>query len=641
MGRLLSHKQTTDGNNYTTAYVYNLSGAMLEETYPSGRVVKNTLDADGDLQQVQSKKANDTFRNYANSFNYTAAGAVSSMRLGNGRWENMTFNSRLQPTQIGLGTSATNTSLLKLDYDYGSTDNNGNIKSQTITVPTVGINQGFTAIQTYTYDSLNRIKDAKEMIGTTQTWKQTFTYDRYGNRRFDQANTTFPTSFANPNITNPTIDTANNRFTTGQGYTYDLSGNLLTDAEGKSFFYDAENKQKEAKNASNQTVGTYFYGGDGKRVKKTANLTGEITIFVYDAGGKMVAEYSTVAPTTPQTSYLTNDHLGSPRIITNEIGQVTSRRDFMPFGEEIYSAQRITNLNYTADNVRQKFTSYERDTETDLDFAQARMYSNKLGRFTNPDNFLNDTYLESPSSWNLYVYVRNNPLKYIDPNGEEIWIMFRETQTITNSDGSTSQRLVVRYVQYKGDKLYDEKGNEYTGDNNYAKKVLNDLNQLKKDDSFVKWKIDSLEKSTHKNTITMTIPQVQSGFNATVGSSKKDAGNGNGTDSTIYYDPDARVNAQGDSRTPRVGLAHELSHAFDNDVGQSEKIIGDSGIETREVRAVQFENRVRAKTGDVTRFSYGGNRLSPRELGEKSNKGGVHRSWSPIEIRRVNPNYQQ
>ena len=135
---MLSHQQVTDGQTYTTAYTYNLSGALIEETYPSGRVVKNTLDNDGELMQVQSRKLNDTFKNYANSFNYTAAGAVSAMRLGNGKWENTVFNARLQPTQIGLGSSATDTGLLKLNYDYGTTDNNGNVKSQQIIVPTVG-----------------------------------------------------------------------------------------------------------------------------------------------------------------------------------------------------------------------------------------------------------------------------------------------------------------------------------------------------------------------------------------------------------------------------------------------------------------------------------------------------------------------
>ena len=361
------------------AYSYNLSGALLEETYPSGRVVKNTLDADGDLQQVQSRKANDTFRNYANSFNYTAAGAVASMRLGNGKWETTSFNSRLQPTQIGLGSSATNQSLLKLNYDYGTTDNNGNVKSQQISVPTVGANTGFTATQTYTYDSLNRLKDAKEMIGTTQTWKQTFTFDRYGNRNFDTANTTTLGSCP-VNVCNPSINPVNNRL---NGYGYDNAGNTTADAENRTFTYDAENKQTQVKGANNVIIGQYYYDGDGKRVKKFIYNTQETTIFVYDASGKMVAEYATtVTPVSEaKVSYLTNDHLGSPRITTDANGQVISRRDFLPFGEETFTAQRTNGLGYTADTVRQKFTGYEKDVETQLDFAEARMYENRHGRF--------------------------------------------------------------------------------------------------------------------------------------------------------------------------------------------------------------------------------------------------------------------
>ena len=56
LGRVLAHQQMTDGQIYTTGYNYNLSGALIEETYPSGRVVKNVLDNDGDLTMVQSKK---------------------------------------------------------------------------------------------------------------------------------------------------------------------------------------------------------------------------------------------------------------------------------------------------------------------------------------------------------------------------------------------------------------------------------------------------------------------------------------------------------------------------------------------------------------------------------------------------------
>ena len=83
LGRVKAHKQTTDGQSYTTGYVYNLSGAMIEQTYPSGRVVKNVLDNDGQLSMVQSKKnANFGFWNYADSFTYTAAGAGRSEQTG-------------------------------------------------------------------------------------------------------------------------------------------------------------------------------------------------------------------------------------------------------------------------------------------------------------------------------------------------------------------------------------------------------------------------------------------------------------------------------------------------------------------------------------------------------------------------------
>ncbi|MBK8148044.1 MAG: hypothetical protein IPK58_07445 [Acidobacteria bacterium] len=77
-----------------------------------------------------------------------------------------------------------------------TTKNNGNIQSQTITVPTVGSSNGFTAVQTYNYDSLNRIDDATEMVTpagsstATQSWKQDYTFDRYGNRNYVEADTT-------------------------------------------------------------------------------------------------------------------------------------------------------------------------------------------------------------------------------------------------------------------------------------------------------------------------------------------------------------------------------------------------------------------------------------------------------------------
>ena len=146
----------------------------------------------------------------------------------------------------------------------------------------------------------------------------------------------------------------------------------LACAEASIFIYDAENKQVEVRDAQQNIIGQYRYDGDGRRIKKHVPSTGEVTVFVYDASGKSIAEYSTQTAQDPKVSYTTSDHLGSPRILTDENGSVISRRDFHPFGEEILTPQRVQGLGYQHDDVRQKFTGYERDTESDLDFAQAR-----------------------------------------------------------------------------------------------------------------------------------------------------------------------------------------------------------------------------------------------------------------------------
>ena len=83
------------------------------------------------------------------------------------------------------------------------------------------------------------------------------------------------------------------------------------------------------------------------------------------------------------------------------------------------------------------FTSKERDAETGLDFFESRYYSAAQGRFTSPDEFKGgflDAFsgqhafqpgplpyadLSDPQTLNKYSYVRNNPLRYTDPDGHD------------------------------------------------------------------------------------------------------------------------------------------------------------------------------------------------------------------------------
>jgi RHS repeat-associated protein len=416
LGRANVSVQQTDSQNYRFTYGYNLATEMTTESYPSGRAITTGYDVAGRILQLGGTKTGEQPKTYASQFTYAAHGAVAAMQLGNSKLEHTSFNNRLQPTLIGLGTSSSDSSILRLDYGYGTANNSGNVLTQTIAAP------GLTLNECYGYDSLNRLSTAEERSGGTtcagtQQWKQAFIYDRYGNRNFDVANTT-PNVLSLP--ANPTISQTNNRFTAGQNYGYDGAGNLTSDpaTSTNGIVYDAENRQTQYTKTA-QPTNYYYYDGDGRRVKKIDN-TGT-TVFVYNAGGQLIAEYISGTPSGGGTSYLTSDHLGSTRVVMKSDGSV-ARYDYLPFGEEISSTigGRGSVTGYgAADTTRQKFTQKERDSESGLDYFLARYYSSAQGRFTSPDDIRNDSHVGDPQSWNRYAYVRNNPLHYIDPTGKD------------------------------------------------------------------------------------------------------------------------------------------------------------------------------------------------------------------------------
>lgn len=138
-----------------------------------------------------------------------------------------------------------------------------------------------------------------------------------------------------------------------------------------------------------------------------------------------VEAYQTTQAANSSVQWLVADQLGTPRMVADLSGslQGIKRHDQLPFGEELHAGMggRTTQQGFSqADNVRQKFTSKERDTETGLDYFIARYYTSTQGRFTSidPANIKLKTLI-NPQDLNRYAYVSNNPLKYIDPDGEE------------------------------------------------------------------------------------------------------------------------------------------------------------------------------------------------------------------------------
>jgi RHS repeat-associated protein len=292
---------------------------------------------------------------------------------------------------------------------------------------------------------LNRLSTAQEIsdASSNPAWKQVYTYDRYGNRSL-AAGSSLPSDLTKAS-TNPAIRTSDNRIDSNdsrQGNVrYDDAGNLTVDVEGRSFGYNAENHQVSYNGGDPNNGGAnYSYDGNGRRVKKVN--ASDTTVFVYDVMGHLIAEYSTAAQTSAGgTSYLTEDALGTPRIVTGANKNILARHDYLPFGEELYfdgsrPGARSSAQMYVGDNIRQKFTGKERDSETGLDYFGARYMSAIHGRWSSPDVInLTRSRLNNPSNTlNKYVYAANNPLKFVDKDGEDITIFYRPPRSGFNMD---------------------------------------------------------------------------------------------------------------------------------------------------------------------------------------------------------------
>lgn len=102
---------------------------------------------------------------------------------------------------------------------------------------------------------------------------------------------------------------------------------------------------------------------------------------------------------------------GTPRVITNEAGEITATHKYYPYGEEITSQTQNT-LNH-------KFTGHERDLKSNLDYMHARYYHQFIGRFLSVDP-IKFSHAVTVEKWNDYFYSLNNPMKYLDPNGRDV-----------------------------------------------------------------------------------------------------------------------------------------------------------------------------------------------------------------------------
>jgi RHS repeat-associated protein len=106
-------------------------------------------------------------------------------------------------------------------------------------------------------------------------------------------------------------------------------------------------------------------------------------------------------------NYFLSDRL-SVRLTMSSNGTVLGRQAYLPFGEDFAESG-------TQD--KHHFTSYERDSESGLDYAINRGYSPGIARFQSSDPYRASGGVGDPQGWNRYSYSRNDSINRIDPLG--------------------------------------------------------------------------------------------------------------------------------------------------------------------------------------------------------------------------------
>jgi RHS repeat-associated protein len=322
MGRVLGGVQTLGGQTYPVHSTYDLSGHVTSINYPSNRTVTYAYDAAGRMNSVTGNLGDGgATRTYSTGISYDAASRMSQEQFGTNTpiYDKLAYNTRGQLAEMRASTTGGDDSFNrgKIVNDYSAqcsgaacngTDNNGNLRKQTVLIPNDDQNANPTSwYQQYDYDSLNRLTQVQERASNDNLlWQQQYVYDRYGNRTLN--NSSGATWGNNINSTAAAIDAGSNRLyaTNDPNHTmidYDAAGNQTKDylTSNGTRMYDAENRMTSAIDSSYHTS-TYIYDGDGRRVKR--NLNGTETWQVYGLGGELLAEYAKDTPaSTPQKEY--------------------------------------------------------------------------------------------------------------------------------------------------------------------------------------------------------------------------------------------------------------------------------------------------------------------------------------------------
>ena len=341
--------------------------------------------------------------------------------------ETYTYNNRLQPWMIELGTAGSSgnpSASYCLVYNYFSSWTPPSSCPQPSSVPTSGsgnngnvmgywyqdsVQSGLSHTATYSYDGVNRLSTA--VATGNSTYNLTFSYDPYGNMT---CTTNGQTQGYCPNWT---FNSSTNQLTSS-GFSYDAAGNLTQDSSNATphtYQWDAEGRVASVDSGS---TWSFTYNALGQRVQWA--YAGGADQHLFDPAGGWLGKagsYSLVRwggallviYTGSETYFHHVNHLSSTTMMTSHAGSAVEDLVFSPWGD-VWQSWGGGGYNFAGMPYR--------DLSTTTDLTAFRVFSPNLGRWHSPDPLAGD--ITNPQSLNRYAYVRNNPTTFADPKGLDL-----------------------------------------------------------------------------------------------------------------------------------------------------------------------------------------------------------------------------
>ena len=426
---LLSSVTSTNGTSHTYQYDSNMYGRLVKErdNGPDGMWLEKTyLYSSGNLSSINFTSQAGAIG--TESYVYSNGHRSEIKFGGTSVWKLSAENDMGQPVSVITGpvtrsysfdeygiptgrmTTASNNRKLQNDT-YAFNRSNGNL--------TTRIDNTRELSENFAYDNLNRL---------TRFAGGVVMYDIKGNitQKEDVGNLFYYNTPNKPYAVSKVDASRKNAIpprSQSVSYTSFERPSAITENGNEALFvYDltGNRKKMQLKYSGNIQLERYYLG-DRYEVDYKNSLDKQILYIGGDA-------YSAPAAYVNQGNswalyYICRDYLGSITHVINSSGAVIQENSFDAWGRLRDPVTRVAYLPGQEPTLflGRGYTGHEHLSQFGLINMNARLYDPAIGRFLSPDPFVQMP--DFSQNFNRYSYCLNNPLVYVDEDGEIFWFI--------------------------------------------------------------------------------------------------------------------------------------------------------------------------------------------------------------------------